>query len=112
VDRDNPADTCAGDSGSGLVVNVAAAQPFLAGITSWGEKADCGARSFSGVYTRVANYDDWILSYTDPSAYAKRQKERQQVVTSSSSGGGGGSFSVEALIGMIGLLLLRRKMVK
>ena len=47
--------TCNRDSGGPLVVNG-----VLAGITSWG-RAGCAQPNYPGVYTRVANYLDWII---------------------------------------------------
>lgn len=112
IDQQNPADTCVGDSGSGLVVNIAAGQPLLAGITSWGEDKPCGERRLPGVYTRVANYASWILSYVDPLAYQQQQEQQQQQAQQSASpsgSGGGGSVSVPLLLGLGSLILMRRK---
>ena len=109
-----PADTCVGDSGSGLVANVAAAQPILTGITSWGQEGDCGDPANPGVYTRVSQYDDWLLSYIDPAAYRQRvaEREAQAKAGQSSGGGGGGSMSVLMLAGLAGLAIFRRKLLK
>ena len=109
-----PADTCAGDSGSGLIANIAAAQPILTGITSWGQDADCGDPAHPGVYTRVSQYDDWLLSYIDPAAYKQRvaEREAQAKTSQSSGGGGGGSMSVLMLAGLAGLAVFRRKLLK
>lgn len=55
------ADTCAGDSGGGLLC------PFkrnsktvysVQGITSFGD--GCGRRNKYGIYTNVVNYVEWI----------------------------------------------------
>lgn len=105
-----PEDTCVGDSGSGLVVNAMTSQPILLGITSFGESADCGEARLPAIYTKVSSYDDWILSYVDPAAYAKRQQEKTPA--HSSGGGGGGSFSIDALLMLMGLLFVRRYMVR
>src|SRR5690606_11505673 len=51
-------DTCSGDSGGPLVVFDTGMTPLLGGITSWGK--ECAIDNFPGVYTRVANYINWI----------------------------------------------------
>ena len=103
-----PADTCIGDSGSGLIVGLNQGQPYLAGITSWGEDKPCGMRALPSVYTRVSNYDDWILSYVDPVAYAARLEQQK---AASASSGGGGSSSPFMVLGLLGLVMLRRRWV-
>ena len=50
-------DSCQGDSGGPLIVNVKG-KITLAGVTSWGY--GCGVTGSPGVYTKVANYIDWI----------------------------------------------------
>lgn len=108
-----PADTCVGDSGSGLIASVAAAQPMLTGITSWGQDADCGDPTHPGVYTRVSQYDDWLLSHIDPVAYKKRVEAREaqaKASQGSSGGGGGGSMSFGIIAGLAALAAFRRKL--
>ena len=53
-------DTCKGDAGGPLIVpsNESA---VIYGITSWGQPK-CAQPNAPGVYTRVANYIDWIQS--------------------------------------------------
>jgi len=59
-------DACNGDSGGPLFVNGDGG-PTQIGIVSWGEgpfdaSAACGHKNAYGVYTRLANYADWIKS--------------------------------------------------
>ena len=50
-------DTCQGDSGGGLICEVRGRQSIM-GLTSWG--IGCGRPNKPGVYTKVADYLDWI----------------------------------------------------
>ena len=50
-------DSCQGDSGGPLIVNTGK-KLTLVGVTSWGY--GCGIKGSPGVYTKVANYIDWI----------------------------------------------------
>jgi secreted trypsin-like serine protease len=61
-------DACNGDSGGPLFAETKNG-PEQVGIVSWGEgpmdaAAACGHANAYGVYTRVANYKDWILAKT------------------------------------------------
>ncbi|KPP65387.1 hypothetical protein Z043_116205, partial [Scleropages formosus] len=52
-------DSCQGDSGGPLVTRYKNTW-FLSGIVSWGK--GCAQSGFYGIYTRVANYLQWINS--------------------------------------------------
>lgn len=55
------ADTCAGDSGGGLMCPVKKGKSYAStveGITSFGE--GCGRANKYGIYTTVYNYYSWI----------------------------------------------------
>ena len=66
----NPVDTCFGDGGGPLMV-FDGGQWQLVGITSFGFTVECAPLGFPAVYTRVANYESWIVSVVpEPSALA------------------------------------------
>ncbi|MBZ3886006.1 Complement factor I [Sciurus carolinensis] len=56
--HDGSIDACKGDSGGPLVCMDVNNVTYVWGIVSWGE--NCGKPEFPGVYTKVANYFDWI----------------------------------------------------
>ncbi|XP_012665795.1 complement factor I [Otolemur garnettii] len=55
---DGSIDACKGDSGGPLTCTDANNVTYVWGVVSWGE--NCGQPEFPGVYTKVANYFDWI----------------------------------------------------
>ncbi|XP_007938975.1 complement factor I [Orycteropus afer afer] len=59
--NDGSIDACKGDSGGPLVCVDANDVAYIWGIVSWGE--NCGKPEFPGVYTKVANYFDWISNH-------------------------------------------------
>ena len=62
-------DSCGGDSGGPLmkvdVVDQSGPKYFLIGVVSFGAKR-CGASTMPGVYTRIADYMDWIMDHMRP----------------------------------------------
>ncbi|XP_004686530.1 PREDICTED: complement factor I [Condylura cristata] len=56
--EDGSIDACKGDSGGPLVCEDINNVTYVWGVVSWGE--NCGKPEFPGVYTKVANYFDWI----------------------------------------------------
>ncbi|XP_014068887.1 mannan-binding lectin serine protease 1 isoform X2 [Salmo salar] len=56
-------DTCLGDSGGAFVMEEPGSGRWVAqGLVSWGGPEECGSQRVYGVYTRVANYADWLQS--------------------------------------------------
>ncbi len=53
-------DSCQGDSGSPLAVDVAGT-PMLAGLTSVG--FECALADYPGIYTRITSFVTWIQNY-------------------------------------------------
>nr|XP_023651386.1 complement C1r subcomponent-like [Paramormyrops kingsleyae] len=51
-------DSCEGDSGGALTLQIPHGPHWAAGIVSWG--VGCGMKGTYGVYTRVDKYVDWI----------------------------------------------------
>ncbi len=54
-------DSCYGDSGGPLIVGSSSSNAQQVGIVSWGN--GCGLAHFPGVYTRLANYTDWLAQH-------------------------------------------------
>ncbi|XP_062871435.1 complement factor I [Trichomycterus rosablanca] len=61
-DLEGTVDACQGDSGGPLVCTDASGVSYVWGIVSWGEK--CGVAGYPGVYTKVADYFEWIRLHT------------------------------------------------
>ncbi|CAF0959135.1 unnamed protein product [Adineta ricciae] len=63
-------DTCQGDSGGPLMLFTASQQWVIVGLTSFGY--GCAIPQYSGVYTRISAYVDWIkqfINMTDTSLF-------------------------------------------
>lgn len=63
-EADGARDACNGDSGGPLFTMIDG-KPVQVGIVSWGEgpldaNAACGHANAFGIYTRLANYRDWV----------------------------------------------------
>ncbi|CAF1151198.1 unnamed protein product [Adineta steineri] len=58
-------DSCQGDSGGPLMMFSPSNQWILVGLTSSGH--GCATPTYSGIYTRIVAYKDWIQAYTDES---------------------------------------------
>ena len=52
-------DSCEGDSGGPMVIKGRNSRYELAGVISWG--IGCGDRNRPGVYTRIAEFKNWII---------------------------------------------------
>jgi len=72
---DASVDTCQGDSGSPLVVDVGGV-PILAGLTSVG--FECARIGFPGIYTRVSSFVPWLQEYL-PSSQSPLAPQAVQV---------------------------------
>lgn len=100
--QNQPADTCFGDSGAGLTIQNSLDKPYLLGIASWG--VGCAKSGYPGVYTRVANYNNWINRYIHPKTASK-----QNTVPSHTSGG---SVGIVMLLMLLGLGFIRWRTIK
>ncbi len=60
-------DTCQGDSGGPLMMFSSNNQWILIGTTSFGD--GCAQANYSGVYTRVAAFQDWINTTMNTAAH-------------------------------------------
>jgi secreted trypsin-like serine protease len=86
-------DACNGDSGGPLFV-LGKDGPEQVGVVSWGEgpfdaNAACGHKNAYGVYTRLANYKDWIaarMAEAPPAAAAPAAPEEPEAPAGSGTG--------------------------
>ena len=97
--QEKPSDTCFGDSGAGLTIQNGTEKPYLLGVASWG--VGCAKQGYAGVYTRVANYTDWIDSYISPQKVVEinDQKNNKNI--------GGGSVNIMMILMLMGLAFMR-----
>jgi secreted trypsin-like serine protease len=63
VSVDVAVDTCLGDSGGPVMVDISGTL-YVAGITSWGH--GCADPDYPGMYAKVSAANDWINSYLSP----------------------------------------------
>ncbi len=61
--NDYRTDSCSGDSGGALVLNEPDYENVIVGIVSWGPDP-CAKQDLPGVYTRVSQYNQWIMDNT------------------------------------------------
>lgn len=100
--QDSLTDACYGDSGAGLTINNLE-KPYLLGIASWG--VGCAKVGYPGVYTRVANYSDWINNYLHPSTIPEQK-------TSQTNQSGGGSVGIFMILLLVILAITRGRFIK
>lgn len=100
--QDSLTDACYGDSGAGLTINNLE-KPYLLGVASWG--IGCAKVGYPGVYTRVANYSDWLNAYLHPSTVPEQK-------SSQTSQSGGGSVSVFMILFLVMLAIVRWRFIK
>ena len=110
-------DACLGDSGGPLVVaGPDGASVLLAGLVSWGN--GCAVQGYPNIYTRVANYENWIKSKMNSDCCDQGTDSRfadnngNNFTATSSSSGGGGSFSTLIVMLIGSLLVLRSRLMK
>ena len=84
--QDKPTDTCFGDSGAGLIIQNGLQKPYLLGVASWG--VGCAKPGYAGVYTRIANYHDWLNSYINPAKEIPPSLDQTAAATSNPAKGG------------------------
>ncbi len=54
-------DSCYGDSGGPIILGSDASSALQVGVVSWGD--GCAAAGKPGIYTRLANYTDWLAQH-------------------------------------------------
>jgi len=91
-------DTCQGDSGGPLVVkDNDGVSTLLAGVVSWG--IGCAIQGFPGVFTKVANYEDWIKETTNGEC-CSLESSGTEVTFGVDDESGGGAINILILLSL------------
>eukprot|EP00092_Neocalanus_flemingeri_P031312 GFUD01034008.1.p1 GENE.GFUD01034008.1~~GFUD01034008.1.p1 ORF type:complete len:384 (+),score=80.88 GFUD01034008.1:143-1294(+) len=84
-------DSCRGDSGGGLVVQVEGARYFeIVGVVSYGVgcNSTINESKIPGVYSRVSTAVDWIMAQAGEGGFCQRPSLKQSAASKLSSGWG------------------------
>lgn len=94
-------DTCPGDSGGPIFIEQDNEFRQI-GITSWGPSA-CGTASQYGVYTRLSQFEDWVMAKTGLSSMVSQSGEACEppLEPEPEPSEGGGSWGLGLLLGLL-----------
>ena len=77
--------TCQGDTGGPLMMFGSSRQWMLVGLISSG--IGCARAEYSGIYTRVAAFEEWIKSYTNNSIWVRSEAGSENPIPSTTPPG-------------------------